>query len=161
MSLIPKFFGKLELGKFLFNQGEREKLNDYLKKYPEGKELEMTVKAKYKKRTSGQLDEETNFNGYYWGVIVDMIGKELGYFTKEELETIHDWIQINVGNVKIMPNKDVVPAGTSLMSGGQFAEYTSKARMWASQPGNVCEMGMYIPEPNEADFDSSANVGDR
>jgi len=153
MSITPKFFASIKDGKLFFNIGQRELFNNYITKWPDGKEVELTIKAKYKKRTSGQPDEETNFNGYYWGVIIKIIGDELGYYTKEELEYIHDWLQMKIGNVKIMPDKTMVPAGTSNKSGAEFAEYCSKARMFASTPGNICEQGMYIPEPNEAEYE--------
>jgi hypothetical protein len=149
MSITPKFFGKMAGGKFVLD--DRNLFDNYIQKYPDGKELEMTVKAKYKKRTSGQPDEETNFNGYLWGVLYKIIGDEIG---EMDLEDIHYWIQIKVGNIKVMPDRSVIPAGTSDMSGGQFAEYCSKVRIWGSTPGNICENGMYLPEPNEAEYDT-------
>lgn len=146
MSITPKFFGKNIGGKLVLDNFDL--LTSYLKKYPEGKELEMTVKAKYKKRTSGQLGEETNFNGYLFGVLYKIIGDEIG---EMDLDYIHYWAQIQTGNVKIMPDKSLVPAGTSEMSGGEFAEYCSRVRIWGGTPGNICEQGMYLPEPNEVE----------
>lgn len=149
MAIKPKFFGLLHEGKFTFGPGQRESYDAYMRKFKEGKELEMTIAAKYKKRTSGQPGEETNFNGYLWGVVYKIIADEIG---EMDMDYIHYWAQKKVGNVKGMPDGEVVPIGTSEMSGAEFADYCSRVRMWAGVPGNVCEAGLYIPEPNEADY---------
>ena len=106
----------------------------------------MTIAPKYKKRTSGQPGEDTNFNGYLWGVCYKMIGDEIG---EMDLDYIHYWAQIKTGNVRAMPDGSVVPAGTSHLSGGEFAEYCSKVRMWAGTPGNIVGPGIFLPEPYE------------
>jgi len=58
-------------------------------------------------------------------------------------KTIHftDWVEQAKAQARI-GNK--IPLGTSKMSGGEFAEYCSRARMWANK-----ELGIYIPEPYE------------
>ena len=147
--IIPKFFGKIINEKFVLNKVDSKNYNGYIGTFREGQEVEMTVKNKTKKRTSGQPDEETNFNGYYWGIIVAIIADEIGEYKTED---IHNWIQVEVGNTKMTPNRKIIPSGTSEMSGGEFAEFCSKARQWANMPGNICEAGLYIPEPHEAEF---------
>lgn len=146
----PKFKGIAHCGNFAFKKGEREMYDAYMQKFKNGTEMEMIIGKKYKKRTSGQEDEDTNFNGYLWGVVYKIIGDEMG---EVDLDYIHYWIQQKVGNVKGMKNGDVVPLGTSEMDGGDFADYCKKVRIWASAPGNVCELGLYIPEPNEAEYE--------
>jgi hypothetical protein len=149
MAIKYKYLGIKKGRSFVMNEADKTVLGNYLQKFEDGKELEMTVGPRYKKRTSGQPDEETNFNGYLWGVVYKIIADEIGEL---DLDYVHYWAQIKVGNVKGMPDKSVVPAGTSELSGGEFAEYCSKVRMWASSPGAICENGMYIPEPNEAEY---------
>jgi len=149
MSIKPKFFGKKKKGVFVFNDGQKSSYDSYLNNFKEDQELEVTIAKKYKKRTSGQPDEETNFNGYLWKVPYKIIGDEIGEF---DLEYIHYWLQIKVGNVKGMPDGTVIPAGTSEMSGGEFSDYCRKVRIWAATPGNICELGLSIPEPNECEY---------
>lgn len=148
----PKFTATKQGRRMVFH--DPAALYNYMDRFKDGQEVDVTIARKYKRRTQGAPGEETNFNGYYWGVIVKLIADEMGYFEKQDIDMLHDWIQVNVGNVKRMPDGKTVPAGTSNMSGGDFAEFCSKARMWAAAPGNVCEQGMYIPEPNEADYDT-------
>jgi len=111
--------------------------------------MEITVGPRKMTRTSGKPGEDTNFNGYLWGVVYKIIGDEIG---EMDLDYIHSWAQIKTGNVKGMPDGSVIPAGTSEMTGGEFAEYCSRVRIWASTPGSVTEKGIYIPEPNEAEW---------
>ena len=110
----------------------------------------MTIAKKYKKRTSGQADEETNFNGYLWGIVYKIIADEIG---EVDLDYVHYWMQTKVGNVKGMIDGTVIPKGTSEMSGGDFADYCRKVRIWASAPGNICELGLWVPEPNECEYE--------
>lgn len=144
MADTPKFYGTAQNNKFIFD--EREYFDGYMEKYPDGTPLEMTVKRKYKRRTSGQPDEDTNFNGYLWGIVYSHIGDEIGEL---DMDYIHYWMQIAVGNFVVMRDGTKVPKGTSAMSGGEFADYCGHVRTWAATPGNLCEFGINIPEPNE------------
>ena len=78
-----------------------------------------------------------------------MIADERGEIGEKAYNDIHQWIQINIGNFREMPGGIKVANETSNMSGGDFDEMCSRARMWANIPGNVCEYGLYIPEPYE------------
>lgn len=131
---------------------QREKLviNDrsafdlYLQKFKDGTEMEMTVSRKYKRRTQGGPDEATNFNGYWWAVIIRMVSDAMGEIDDDYT---HNLIQIEVGNVRRTDDGKVIPAGTKNMSGGEFADLCMKARVWASQ-----KLQLSIPEPNEAEW---------
>ncbi len=144
ISTTPKFFGIAKNHKFVFDN--REWFDGYMQKFPDDAPLEMIVKRKYKRRTSGQPDEETNFNGYLWGIVYSYIAEEIGEL---DLDAVHNWMQIAVGNFKVMKDGTKVPSGTSEMSGGEFADYCGHVRTWAAIPGNLCEYGLNIPEPNE------------
>ena len=146
----PKFFGKILNGKATLYPTDKKYYDGHISTFREEQEIEMTIKAKYKKRTSKQPDEETNQNGYYWGVPIAMISDEMGDFDKM---WIHDWIQIKAGNSKMMPDGTVIARGTSDMSAGNFEDYCAKVRMWCAVPGNLCEEGMYIPQPHEIEYD--------
>lgn len=148
MAAKPKYHGVKRGRSVVLNEYDKLALGNFLQKFEDGQEIEITASPRRRRRTSGQPGEDTNFNGYLWGVVYKIIGDEIG---EMDLDYIHYWVQMNVGNVKGMPDGRVVPAGTSEMSGGEFAEYCSKARIWASKPGNIVEHGVFIPEPNEAD----------
>lgn len=146
MSIQPRFYGIATRGNFSFQKGEKEYYFDYMKKFKDGDELEMTIGRKFKKRTSKQPDEDTNFNGYLWGIVYKIIANAMGEW---DLNYIHNLVQLEVGNFKMTPKGTKVPAGTSHMSGGEFAEFCSKVRTWASMPGSIIQGSLYIPEPNE------------
>lgn len=146
----PKFFGKIINGKATLNPSDKKYYDGYVSTFMEDQEIEITVKNKFKRRTAGKYDEETNFNGYYWGVIITMLMDEIpDQFTKREM---HQWLQVSVGNSKMIRGNIEIPKGTSEMSGGEFAEYCSQCRIFCSKPGNICDKGMYIPEPHEAEY---------
>lgn len=148
MAYFPKFYGKAIGHKFIFEK--REDFDFYMEKYPDGTDLEMTVKRKYKKRTSGQPGEDTDFNGYYWAVIVAMIADEIG---EADRQAVHEWIQLSIGNVKRMPDGREIAGDTSDMSGGEFADMCSRARTWAGTATDVFgESGLCIPQPHEVSY---------
>ena len=149
MAIKQKYYGVKKGKTFVLDEQSEMMVTNFLQKYEDGKEIEITVGAKSKKRTSGQPGEETNFNGYLWGIVYKIIADEIGEL---DLDYVHYWAQVKTGNVKGMPDGSVIPIGTSEMTGGEFAEYCSRVRIWASTPGSICENGMYIPEPNEADY---------
>jgi hypothetical protein len=151
----PKFFGKIERG--VFRHNDDDAFRKYMAKFGDGQEMEMTVGPKYKRRTSGQPDELTNFNGYYWAVVVRMISDEMGEiddnYTHNMLQMIFNKRGVTVADpVTKKPVNIEVQAGSKYMSGGEFADYCSKIRTWASIPGNICDAGLYIPEPNETEW---------
>jgi hypothetical protein len=146
----PKFFGKVSKGYLVYDNNNEVK--KHLQNFQDGQEVEIMISKKYKKRTAGLLWEETNFNGYYWGVIVRIIADTMGEFDREGYDRIHCMLQMEVNNVKILKNGRKVPLGTKEMSGAEFADYCSKCRMWANQPDSVTQEGIYIPTPNDVDY---------
>lgn len=138
-TIKPKFFGKMEGGKLVIT--DREQFELYLQKFKDDTEMEVIVSRKYKRRTSGQADEATNFNGYYWAIIIRMVGDEMGEIDDSYTD---DMLQMEVGNVRRTPGGKDVPAGHKEMSGGEFSDYCGKCRIWASK-----NLKLSIPEPNE------------
>jgi hypothetical protein len=80
-------------------------------------------------------------NRYYWGVVIRMIGEYCGYFTTEELQSLHEEIK-----KKILPTKGRfnIPESTAKMSTDDFSNYVEKVKIFAAK-----ELNLYIPEPNE------------
>ncbi len=151
----PKFFGVIQKGKFIHD--DPSKFYEYLANFQDGQEMEFTIGKKYKRRTSGLPGEETNFNGYYWAVIIRIISDTMGELdddaTHALLQMIFNKKAVTVTDpeTKQKINQEI-PAGTSNLSGGEFAEYCSKIRMWAAIPGNLTVGGIYIPEPYETEY---------
>ena len=81
-------------------------------------------------------------NRYYWGVVLKIIGDELGYFpedTHKIFATMFLKEVFKVGDQSIESYKS-----TTKLSTVQFEEYLSNIRMFASS-----ELGILIPLPNE------------
>jgi hypothetical protein len=146
--ITPKFFATIEQGRI--KHADPQAFQTYVvTKFKEGAEVEITIKRKYKRRTSGQPGEETNFNGYYWGVIIPILSDTTGEADTKKLDSA---LQILVGNKNIIFGKEV-PKGTSKMSGAEFAEYCGKIRMLAGSTDNpFLDQPIFIPEPHEADY---------
>jgi len=84
-----------------------------------------------------------NQNAYYWGVIVDMLGKYLGYFPDE----IHAVLKQKFLPAKTVVLKDeeiVIPESTAKLDTTQFEEYLESIRVWAAR-----DLNFVIPSPNE------------
>lgn len=144
----PKFYASAQSGKIVWI--DRDAVSRYMAKFAPGTDLELTICKKYRRRTSGQPDEETNFNGYLWAVPIRMIADEIG---EENDELVHQWVQLAVGNVRVMNDGTKVPAGTRHMSGAEFADYCARVRIWAANTLN-----MSIPEPNESEYGPEQNT---
>jgi hypothetical protein len=146
--ITPKFYGTIKQGKFAHQDPQAFQVY-VATKFKEDQEVELTIKRKFKRRTSGRPDEETNFNGYYWGVIIPILSEATGELDAKKLDSA---LQILVGNTAIVLGKEV-PKGTSQMSGAEFADYCSKIRMLAGSPDNPFSgQPILIPEPHEADY---------
>lgn len=143
--IAPKFYGKIKGGRV--EHQDPEKFNNFVAfGFKEEQEVEITIKKRFKKRTAGHPGEVTNFNGYYWAVIIRMIADEIGEIDQE---IVHHWIQLAVGNFKTMKDGTKTPIGTGHMTGAEFSDYCSRVRMWA---GNTEGLNMFIPQPHEAEY---------
>lgn len=84
-----------------------------------------------------------NQNAYYWGVIIDMIGKYLGYFPDE----MHEVLKRKFLPAKVVNLKDeeiIIPESTSRLDSGEFENYLESIRTWAAT-----DLNLTIPVPNE------------
>ena len=138
----PKFFGTVHGGRFIVN--DQASLDQYLQKFKDDTEMEATFSRKYKRRSTGAIGETTNFNGYYWAVVIRMVSDAMGELDDDYT---NDMLQLETGNYRESSSGLRVPKGTKEMSGGEFSEYCGKCRIWASK-----ELQISIPEPNEAEW---------
>ena len=157
MSIKPKFYGKVTNG--LIEHVDSDAFKRHVSMYPDGTEVEITIGRRYRRRTQGLPGEDTNFNGYYWGVIVRMVADEMGELDNDFIHNMLQMLFNRKGISTVDPDTKMrvnieVPRGTKYLSGGEFSEYCSRIRTWASIPGNICERGLYIPEPHEVEMDS-------
>lgn len=153
----PKFYAKRSKHGY-FEWEDDAAVGAYLQKFEEGTRLEITMGKFSKRRTQGSPGEATNFNGYYWGVVVSMVSDAMGEIDDDVTHNLLQLLFNKRGIVVIDPETKrginvEVPVGTKHLTGAEFAEYCSKIRTWASIPGNLCEKGCYIPEPHEVDWE--------
>jgi len=86
-----------------------------------------------KKQTRSQQQ-----NAYYWGVVLDIIGKDLGYLP-EEAHQIFAEMFLSYGK----DSRKFVKSTTKLNT-KEMEEYLEKVRRFASM-----ELSIFIPLPNE------------
>jgi beta-glucosidase/6-phospho-beta-glucosidase/beta-galactosidase len=111
---------------------DREKVIAYLTRLPD-RELGYKIDIQ-SIRHSRSIPQ----NKYYWKIIVNMLGDELGYSPEE----MHDALRIKFLTI----HSESLPTvqSTTKLTTKEFEEYTSKIREWAS-----LELGVCIPLPNE------------
>ena len=121
-----KFRSKIKDGKLiLFN---RKLFDNYLLNL-EDKHVDLSVKLPSKDRSNNQ-------NRYYWGIVVDIIGKELGYTADET----HEALKMKF----LLDRRGKIPTvrSTTVLTTKEFEDYLEDVRMWASKFLNIS-----IPNP--------------
>lgn len=120
----------------------RRKEFDHAVRQFEGKQIEITIQVKRRKRSIFQ-------NNYYWGVIVPMVQvglNDAGY--KLGKEQTHDFIKSQFA-IKEIVNEQTgeilkLIGSTAEMTTTEMNEYFSEVVQWAAEYLNV-----QIPEPGE------------
>jgi hypothetical protein len=128
---FKKHFGKVESGRFVPDDPELYALA--LTPF-EGKRASVTVEPIRKNRS----DKE---NRYYWGVVVNLISKELGYFPDETHHALRfKFLRTSGGEQGTLETAK----STTELSTKEFEDYLEHIRIWAG-----AFLGIYIPKPNE------------
>lgn len=137
--IAPKFKGIVESGQIKVDKHHAEKFAQY-KKELEGKEISIVIKRYHKGRSADQ-------NAYYWGVVVKMIGDEIGM----TMDEAHDLLRGRFLRRGILYNKKRywTTLSTRDLDTVGMEDYLTQIRTWASFEFK----GMKIPLPNECDFD--------
>ncbi len=116
----------------LFNQaGYRALLNHFA-----GKRVILSIAAQKK-------DRSDNENRYYWGVVVKILGDELGYSSDE----MHEALKFKFLRMEAEPDgkrRLETVRSTATLKTDEFEDYLDRIRMWAA-----ADMGIVIPLPNE------------
>jgi len=137
--MIPIFKGTIKMGKVIFDS--REQFDLWVGQF-EGKRVDVTVKKYRKKRTSGQPDELSNQNGYYWAIVLPIVANWNG-------DTVDDMHEILLKKYAPYTYKDfgdekiAVKIRSSEMDTKQFAEYTDTIRMV------MTNLDVHIPDPEK------------
>jgi len=127
--MIPSFVGTVTKGKL--NLDMRPAYERWLVTL-EGKRVTCEVKRFRKSRTSNQ-------NRYYWGVMIDILSRELGY----EAEEIHMMLREKFLRIHDDKHPDfVIAKSTAKLNTQEFNDYIAAIQRWAS-----IELQVYIPDP--------------
>lgn len=98
----------------------------------------VSISRKGKKRSLPQ-------NSYYWGVVIKILGWELGYFEGEIHESLKQMFGPKETFHNVLTDKGYVqPKSTSKYTTIEFENYLEAIRTWA-----ITDLNIYIPEPNE------------
>lgn len=117
-------------------QGVDAKRWKVAKDFLEGRECEITIGPKRKKRSLSQ-------NAYYWSCIVSAIAEEAGY-GPEDHEAVHEELKARFLNRKGTETGFPIVLRYSKLTTVEAEEYHSHCRRFASE-----FFGRYIPLPNE------------
>lgn len=126
-----KYRGYIKDGKIQFV--EPSKFKAHCSKF-EGKEIAVTISRWTKPRSDNQ-------NRYYWGVVLKIIGDEVG----DDYESIHR--SLTALFLTDRSNKLPKVKSTTELDTAKFEEYLTKVRQWSSM-----ELHVYIPLPNEIEY---------
>lgn len=129
--MIQTSFG-VELGKGKIKVHHKTKWDEMLQKIKPGF-YQLKIKKPQKTRTEKE-------NKYYWGVVVKMIGDELGYTQEEAHEALkHQFLREEQGKLSKVRS-------TADLSTTEFEQYLEQVRIFA-----LVELNIKIPLPNEVD----------
>lgn len=135
---MPHFYtfpGEVKQGNLVLDN--RAKFQHFVKGF-EGKKIEVILRKRKKQRSDPQ-------NRYYWGVVIDILGKTFGYEPEEMHEALKfKFLQIDSS---IQPGLVSVQS-TAKLSTAEFMDYIANIQRWAAQ-----EFKIYLPDPNEVDYD--------
>jgi len=116
----------------------REKFYEDLKRF-EGRPCYFTLSELKRSRSNNQ-------NRYYWGVVIEIIGRELGYHPEEVHEVLKNQF-LPVRTLSIGDDEYKISGSTAKLSTKEFEDYLERVRTWAAS-----NLSIVIPLPNEVDF---------
>lgn len=119
----------------------------------DGKPIEVIVRRKKKNRSPEQ-------NRYYWGLVLNILAAQFRIWSPDvavDCSIVHEWCKDRFLPM-VQDWEDItldVPDGkwesrrtTTRLSTVQFMDYIALIQQWAA------EYGLYIPDPEEWDFES-------
>ena len=134
---MPHFYtfpGEVKQGNLVLDN--RSRFQNFVKSF-EGKKIEIILRKRKKQRSDQQ-------NRYYWGVVIDILGKTFGY----EPEEMHNALRFKFLQIDSAIQPGLISAqSTTKLSTVEFMDYIAKIQRWAAQ-----EFQIYLPDPNEAEY---------
>jgi hypothetical protein len=133
--MIPIFTGTIRqeeqsLGELYVEYDKPFSLELWLRKINLDHRVEVIIRKPKTKRSDLQ-------NNYYWGVVLELLSKELGYDQDEMHEILkYKFLQSHAMGMPYVKS-------TTKLSTGEFEEYLSKIKRWAAEFLNIV-----IPDPN-------------
>ena len=124
------FMGKSEKGIVVLD--DEKGFTEHIKSL-DGKFIQLVVRRYRTNRSNNQ-------NKYYWGVVIKILGDELGYMPDEMHEALK-WKFLRKGG------KLETVKSTSSLTTIEFEEYLELIRIWALR-----DLEIAIPLPNEVDI---------
>lgn len=88
--IIPKFHGRIaELNPVKIAILEANHYTKYIQRtFKKDEEILLSIHKNKKIRSTGKPDESGNQNGYYWAVVIPIIGEYCGYLPDEAHEAL-------------------------------------------------------------------------
>ncbi len=140
--VVPKFIAKIISGRLVLQ--DKHNFEQYLNASFKNEDLVNIVVRKHRRpRTSKQPGEESNQNGYYWGIVLPVLAKNEpfeGWLTDEIHEALkHKFMRI--GGTDLFPKIQ----STTELDTFDWEEKMEEIRIYF-----LTEHGVEIPLPNEA-----------
>jgi len=133
MAQVPILRGHIKDGILCFHGIDAKRYKTILQ-HLEGREYELTLRGRQKKRSLNQ-------NAWYWSCIVAMIAEAAGYSTEEAHEALKQKFLTIYGDSEL----PTVRSTTSL-STTEMVEYCERCRQLAAEM-----FGIYVPDPGEVE----------
>lgn len=145
--VTPQFEAVIRLvdGKHRPVPKDPETLQQYLDmRFKEHQDVYIVVKKRFKKRSQGAIDEASNQNGYYWGVVIPILSEYFGYLPWEMHEVLRPmfWSEPHEKHPEIKR-----PISSTEVNNVAWENKMQDIRTWAQVDYDVL-----IPEPNEVDI---------
>lgn len=133
--MIPIWQGKVNqgMGDLHIEYDQAYSLMKYLRGL-EQQRVEVIIRKPKTKRSDLQ-------NNYYWGVVLEILSKELGY----DQDELHEILKYKFLKIESTLGMEYIRSTTKLTT-GEFEEYLEKIKRWAAE-----FLGINIPNPNEAE----------
>ena len=139
---IPKFLGHIREGRVRVQNSWLYR--KYLSQFKEGDAVYLSIRKARPTRTSKQPGEESNQNGYYWGVVIPILSDYFGYMPDE----MHDALKykfLRIGGTDQLPKIK----STTKLDTKEWEDLMEQIRIWA-----LNDHGIKIPKPHETETEN-------
>lgn len=119
-------------------------LQQYLDtRFKDKQDVYIVVKKRFKKRSQGAAGEDSNQNGYYWGVVIPLLSEYFGYLPWEMHEALRPlfWSEPHEKDPHVRR-----PISSTDVNNVAWEQTMEQIRIWA-----LTEHEIKIPLPNEVD----------